>query len=587
MVVGWRLVLGVVAGVVVALTTVTSQGAQESFAIVAPETYVREAGASEEAQAAVQESLEATLVAGIESRDWTRAAKAFTDRFRGRLPAPGAGRVVEDRLLEIEHYAPKAVKAGDRASVLAALRTHTDGWVAVDRASWHAFEFLLHPDGRQAYMKAHFQLGGPEASGARTVLDATVAAVVVKTHRRRDGSGADRWQLSRLDVTEATRVRNPSPPFRELTDAVGLHFNRSAENDQLRQEVADTGMSLIDSAIGVVDWNRDGFWDVLVTEAASHALLFLNDAKGGFVRQDLPFPDPLLIPSQTLYLDLDGDGQEELVGSRVVYRGDRAWIGLRTRVNGTWVERPRALEFENPAGLRRNETQLITAGDVNADGLVDIFVGGYQNNRSGKPSRFNRVDATDGDDNLLFINRGDLTFTEESERRDITGTRYTYVAEFFDFDDDGDLDLFEGNDFGPNAVWLNRGDGSFQASPDHPLARQSSNTMGITIGDWDNRGQWSVYLSNMYSHAGHRVVRLADSVSLEMQKRLAGLARGNQLFEMGESGNVWTDRGVERGVNEAGWAWASVFYDIDNDGDKEIFVTNGNTSHADQKAPDF
>ena len=111
--------------------------------------------------------------------------------------------------------------------------------------------------------------------------------------------------------------------------------------------------------------------------------------------------------------------------------------------------------------------------------------------------------------------------------------------------------------------------------------------MGITIGDWDNRGQWSVHLSNMYSHAGHRVVRLADSVSLEMQERLAGLARGNQLFEKGESGNVWTDRGVELGVNEAGWAWASVFYDIDNDGDKEIFVTNGNTSHEDQNAPDF
>jgi hypothetical protein len=554
-------------------------GDHETFPLTPPKRYVTDVATSEDMQSVVQKSLKSTFIEGLHNLDWERTARGLSEDFRGRFPRPAEGRAVDDDLLLIRQYEAAGLEMVDRGGFLDALRAHVGSWTSIERASWQMFEFLLEPNRERAFAKAHFELGGPNPGGERSAVNATVAVSVVR-------SPSGEWRIRRFDLVEGMRVDNPMPPlFRDITDAAGLHFNRSEADRQSRQEILDNRASLIDSAVSIVDWNHDGFWDILVTEGLNHSVLFLNDGKGGFVRGTLPIQDRRLFPSQFLFVDLDGDGLEELVSNRVSYLGNHAWMGIYTRRNGKWVFLPHALEFENPPGLIRSDAQSITAADVNGDGLIDLFVAGYDNNRSGDPARFNLVDAHDGDRNLLFINHGELRFTEESEKRGLTGTRYTYVAQFFDFDGDGDLDLFEGHDYAPNTLWENKGDGTFRALKDHPFARDLKFTMGLTIGDWNNTGNWSVYVSNMYSHAGNRVVRLAESASEKTRALLKVAAQGNQLFTM-KSG-TWQNDAVQLGVNEAGWAWGSLFVDIDNDGDKEIFVTNGNTSYRDPDAPDF
>jgi len=564
----------------VAIGLSASSQVPQEFRFDPPKTFVTDIEVSESLLEIVQEQLGETFFDGIRSFDWGRVAQGLSTKFWGTFPTQRDGRHIEEGSISARLISEDSLQWVSKNVFVERIREQVGAWTSVERLSWQVFEFRSHTSQKRAFMKAHFQLGGPDVGGARAVFNATVTAQVVLGD---EGS----WQFDRFAFGEGSWAQNSRVIFRDITDAVGFHFNRSRANEELRQDIVDTRSSLVDSSLGVVDWNHDGFWDVLVTEAMNQGVLFLNDGKGGFSREDLPFDDNRLIPSQVLFVDLDGDGFEELVGNRVLYRGRQGFIGIYTRRDGEWLFLPNALQFDNPEDVRRMDAQPMTVADVNGDGLLDILIAGYETDQSRRPGQFNRVDASDGARSLLFINQGDLSFMEESAKRGIFGSRYTYVAGVFDFDGDGDVDIFEGNDYGRNRLWDNDGTGIFQSLESHPFTLNSSNTMGMTIADWNNDGFWGLYLSNMYSHAGSRVIDLTDSLGAPMQRRLEHLAGGNQLFELSAETGEWIELGSKLSINEAGWAWASLFLDIDNDGDKELFVTNGNTSHSNPETPDY
>jgi hypothetical protein len=527
----------------------------------------------------VGKSLKSGFLKGLREIDRAKVCAAVTPDFLGRFPGRDDGREVPDGSFVIREFPAMAGPDLKVDALFDAVTSHLQGVSTVERTTWRPYEFLLEPDEKRATAKVHFQLAGPRPDGTRLDLVASIEIEAIA-----DGDG---WKLRRLDWIEGTRIEGRFQPWKDITDVTGFTANDSAATTQLVAELANYRNNSMYGGLCVADFNRDGYWDILASRFASWSRMYLNDGRGGFVLGDGPRMVREESPTSWLYVDLDNDGQEELVGTRVLeYTEDGGALTVWRRGTGGWEALPRTFVYKDPRHHRQVSVMGVLPADLDGNGFLDLFFCCYSNENS-LTQNFNSVASYDGNDNWLFLNQGGLKFTEESEERGIFGTQYTFCGKIWDLDFDGDLDIYECNDYGPNVAWINDGKAQFKPAKGFGLDEGSNYTMGVSIADYDNTGDWAIYISNMYSHAGNRIVPLARGISPELVGVAMVLAKGNQMYAWDAKGRRWHECAVGRGVNQADWAWACVFTDCDNDMDKDIFVANGFTSNTDAAAPDY
>lgn len=555
------------------------------------EAPVTDYNVTEPAARRLEQDLGSLLLEPLSRGQLPAARRALTGNFRGgalRLtPAEEAGPV------SIEWFEPVGTEASamDADGFLRQLHGLAPLEGTPDRVECEVDRFELDAGESLATGHARLRWAGRHAeNGSRVDLTLYGEFAAARSGERGD------WSLGHFIPTgQSVRLTAPRATYLDRTADVGLTFGTSPENLGLLQKFIDRHETLTLGGISVVDWNGDDRPDLLATSAGEETVVFVNDGHSGFVPEPTPISDIHERPAFCLFFDLDGDGLEEIVaGQASLYEGDRAFAGLWTRTGaaaGTWRHVPRAFAMPNPVGLRRLAIQSVTPFDADGDGDTDLFFSVYGSGES-RGDHYNVVEAYDGGDNHLFINGGELSFTEESEARGIHGTGYTFVALAFDVDHDGDPDVLEGNDFGPNVLWLNDG-GNFTADETRGFGGVSANSMGAALADLEARGRWDLYVSNMSSEQGMRMIPLADGLSKSMRERVDTIARGNMLYrEPQHRGPAaapyrWPERAQALGVHEGEWAWACQFVEPHGDGHLGLFVTNGFTSHRDPVLGDW
>ncbi len=268
--------------------------------------------------------------------------------------------------------------------------------------------------------------------------------------------------------------------------------------------LGDPGHAL---GVAVGDYDNDGDQDVYVTNFGPN-VLFRNNGDGTFtdVTAQAGVGDGSKAGAGANFLDIDKDGDLDLFSSNYI-----------------------AFTYENHA-------QRTIGG-------IPVYVG---------PRAYDPMPDT------LFSNNADGTFTDVSEESGISGCLGTGMGTVCaDFDDDGDTDIYVGNDLMQNFLWQNDGTGKFEeiglmAGVGCDMNGRDMGTMGTGCGDYNNDG-------------------LLDFYATAYQDQLPSLYRncGDGLFE-----DVSLITGAGAGANRT-VTWGNDFVDFDYDGDRDLFVALG------------
>lgn len=346
------------------------------------------------------------------------------------------------------------------------------------------------------------------------------------------------------------------------------------------------------------DFNNDGLCDLYFTGNTVSNKLYLNNGEMTFkdVTENAGVQGRSLWKTGVTTVDINADGWLDLY---VCYSGPDAKQSLSNELfinNG--LDNNRQLTFTERAkeyGLDAPGTYSTQAAffDYDGDGDLDMFLLNHGNHFYSPFINTNQLRNMRHPEfgNRLYRNNGtsraDPQFEEVSSEAGIHGggINFGLGVSISDVNDDGWSDIYVTNDYEEqDFLYLNNQNGTFKEITKHAFGHLSRNGMGTDIADFNNDGRPDLIEVDMWPEDNFR------------QKLLKGPDDHNRYTLMVDSGfhhqqmrntlqmnagntpdgtPVFCEIGQLAGVSATDWSWAPLFADLDNDGFKDLFVTNG------------
>jgi enediyne biosynthesis protein E4 len=364
-------------------------------------------------------------------------------------------------------------------------------------------------------------------------------------------------------------VRSPDGiRFTDVTAQTGITFKHvSSPEKKFIVESMSGGAALF-------DYDNDGLLDIYLVNSPTVATaanprrarseLWRNQGNGTFA--DVTEKSGLGYPGWGMGVctgDFNNDGQEDIYVA--CFGPDRLY---QNNGDGTFTD------VTERTGV--NDSRWSTAAafaDYNNDGWLDLFVANYVDLRLDNLPEFGKGPTCQyrgiavqcgprglpGAGDALYRNNRDGTFSEISGAAGVSDPagHYGLGVQWCDFNEDGYVDLYVANDNRPNYLYRNNANGTFSDISLQSGAALTENgseqaSMGVTIGDYDHRGRWSIFVTN-FSGESDTLYRHENDFRFTDVSLASGTALSNFPFV----------------------GWGTKFFDYDNDGWLDLLVVNG------------
>ena len=357
--------------------------------------------------------------------------------------------------------------------------------------------------------------------------------------------------IAQIDASQLRRTtRAGSPPFEPWLD---------------EQLSPPAGSYFIDPLI-LRDLDGDGRSEIIMVSANR---VFRLGPDGHFAGAALCRHSPGLVFTAVM-ADFDRDGATDVLVARF-----EGLILFRGSPEGTFDQPGRLVWAAQP---RLKYGQVLTCGDVDADGDLDVWLGQYKGpyDRGQMPSPW--FDANDGHPSWLLLNDGRGGLADATEAAGLAAKRHrrTYSGSLADLDGDGDLDLAVVSDFAGVAFYANDGRGRFNDLTRAWAPVPAAFGMAHALADFDADGHADFLMMGMQCPTPQRLDHLGlHRPGTEGQAAMRrAMVEGNRLFRRRPAGG-FEPSPLNPSIARSGWSWGCAAADLDCDGYPDVYIGNG------------
>jgi len=340
--------------------------------------------------------------------------------------------------------------------------------------------------------------------------------------------------------------------------------------------------------VAVADFNNDGKIDIFFAANQEQNSLYLNEGNLHFkdVTQEAQIPVDGAWSTGVSVVDINNDGLMDIYVCRV---GNHETLHSRNQFlicqgidkNGVPYYKDESRQY----GLDFSgfSTQAVFF-DYDMDGDLDMYLLNHSIHQNGtfgpRMDRLSSSNPLSGD--RLYRNDGGNKFTDVTKEAGINSSviGYGLGISVADINLDGYPDLYIGNDFHENDyMYINQHNGTFREELNEHLMHTSQFTMGVDIADIDNDAYPEIVSMDMLPSDPYILKRSEGEDSYETFYLKIGYGYNYQYtrnsLQLNRRNGTFSEIGLYAGIFASDWSWSPLFFDFDNDGNKDLFISNG------------